>query len=144
MDKNQSYRKLLRKMLIIENAGEIFYASLIKKTKEKNLKLVYKKLALNEHNAAKRITEEISTIDKNCHVSVNRTILGLVRIICATLTERQLGRILKSILKRRIYSKWHNIHNDKNRDFWCQLLDHEGLQQELLKTAWNNQKKEGE
>lgn len=119
-------------MLLIENIGEILYRTLTLKAKERNLRLVYEKLALNERQTAGYIEKEILVIDKNQRVLVNGIILSLVKFICAILTARQLAWILKSALKKRVYSRWYNIYKDENQDFWSLLLSHENLQHELL------------
>lgn len=132
MQKHKAYQKLLKQMLLIENAGEIIYQALNLKDKESNLRLVYERLALNERQTAGYIEKEILAIDKNQRVLVNGIILSLVKFICIILTARQLAWILKSALKKRVYSRWYNIYKDENQDFWSLLLSHENLQRELL------------
>lgn len=139
MKENKKYQKLLNKMLMIENAGEILYKALISKTKDNNLKSIYGKLAQNEYEAAKYIEKEISSTNKNL-ILYNRTILKLIKIICNTLTAKQLAYILQRILKERIYSAWYAKHKDSNPDFWLLLLNHENLQHKLLEPLFNNQK----
>lgn len=138
MEKDKSYQKLLDKMLRIENLGDIIYKSLTSKVKNTNLRLAYERLALNEQEIARNIENEILALDKNHPILVNGVILNLAKLICGILTARQLTWILKTILKRRMYSKWYNIYSDKNKDFWRLLLNHEKLQHELLSPFWDN------
>ncbi|MDP2924014.1 MAG: hypothetical protein Q8O30_09910 [Candidatus Omnitrophota bacterium] len=138
MEKNKAYQNLLNKMFMIENIGEILYKALISKAKDNNLRLIYERLALNEREIAKSIAEEILTINNSHYIVINETVLKLTKIICSTLTARQLAWILKSVLKRRAYSKWYNRYNDNNQDFWRLLLNHENLQHELLRPFWNS------
>lgn len=138
MEKDKTYQKLLKKILIIENIGEIFYKSLISKTKHNNLKLIYERLALNERENAKCIEREILKMDNAQRISVSCVVLSLTRIVCGVLTARQLAWVLKSTLNRRIYSRWYDKYKDNNRDFWQLLLNHENLQHELLRPFWNN------
>lgn len=60
MEKNKAYKKLLNKMLTIENIGEVLYRALISKVKDNNLRLIYERLALNERETAKYIEQEKS------------------------------------------------------------------------------------
>ena len=138
MEKDKSYQKLLDKMLRIENLGDIIYKSLTSKVKNINLRLAYERLALNEQETARNIENEILALDKNHPILVNGVILNLAKLICGILTTRQLTWILKTILKRRMYSKWYNIYSDKNKDFWRLLLNHEKLQHEPLSPFWDN------
>lgn len=138
MERGKSYQKLLDKMLRIENLGDIIYKSLTSKTKNANLRLAYERLALNERETARYIENEILALDKNHSILVNGVILNLAKIVCGILTARQLVWILKTILERRMYSKWYNIYKDKNREFWRLLLNHEKLQHELLSPFWDN------
>jgi hypothetical protein len=142
MEKDKAYKKLLNKMLTIENIGEVLYRALISKVKDNNLRLIYERLALNERETAKYIEQEIFARDKSGSMLINRGVLSLAKIICGILTARLLAWILKSALKRRIYSRWYNRwynrYKDYNQDFWCLLLKHENLQHELLRSFWNN------
>jgi len=138
MEKNKAYRDLLNKMLIIENIGEIFYKALVLKVKNKNLKLTYERLALNERETAKYIEKELWTIDKNNRILISGIILSVTKLLCSLLTARQLNWILKSVLKRRVYGEWYNLYKDKNREFWRLLLNHENLQHKLLASFWNS------
>lgn len=138
MDRGKTYRKLLNKMLIVENVGEAFYRSLSSKTKKRDLKLAYGKLALNERETAKCIEQEILLIGMKRGILVDRLVIGLAKIICNMLTARQLNWIVKSVLNRRIYSKWYNRYKNNDQDFWRQLLSHEDLQHKLLKPFWGN------
>lgn len=138
MGKDKSYQKLLDKMLRIEKLGDIIYKSIALKVKNKDLRLTYERLALNEQETARYIENEILVLDENHPISVNGVILNLAKIVCGILTARQLAWILKTILKRRMYSKWYNIYKDKNREFWRLLLNHEKLQHELLSPIWDN------
>lgn len=138
MKKDKNYQKLLNKMLTIENAGEILYKALIRKTKDNNLRLIYERLALNERETARYIAKEILTTDNNLRKSISGLMLNLTKLICAILRGRQLAWVLKIALKRRAYSRWHNRYKDSNQDFWRSLLSHENLQHELLKPFWSN------
>jgi hypothetical protein len=138
MEKDKSYQKLLGKMLRIERLGDILYKSLASKVKKENLKLTYERLAKNEQETARNIENEILALDKDHPILVNSVIINLAKLICGILTARQLTWILKTILKRRMYSKWCNIYSDKNKEFWHLLLDHEKLQHELLSPLWDN------
>ena len=138
MEKNKAYRDLLNKMLTIENIGEIFYKALPSKVKNKNLKLTYERLALNERETAKYIEGELLVRDKNNRILIRGIILSLTKLLCSLLTARQLNWILKSALKRRVYSRWYDLYKDRNQEFWRLLLNHENLQHELLKPLWTN------
>ena len=142
MGKEKDYQKLLEKMLRIEKLGDIIYKSLSSKVKNEDLSLTYERLALNEHKTAECIEKEILAVDKNHPILVNGPILSLTKLICCMLTVKQLTWILKTILKRKMYSRRYNIYNEKNKDFWCLLLDHEKLQHELLSPFLGSQKKE--
>lgn len=142
MNRDKAYRKLLNRMLIIENVGEALYKSLSSKIQKRDLKLTYERLALNEQETAKCIEQEILSKGMKQGILVNRSTLGFVKLICSILTTRQLNWILKSALNKRIYSKWYSRYKDNNQSFWCQLLSHEDLQHELLKAYWNNLNKE--
>lgn len=139
MDTNKTYEKLLNKMLIIENAGEALYRSLGSKTRDGNLRLIYEKLALNEHETAKCIENEILLIlGKGHSILINIVALSLANIVFSVLTTRQLVWILKRVLKRRVYSKWYNEYKNDNENFWRILLNHENLQHKLLAQLINN------
>lgn len=138
MENSKNYQKLLIKMRLVESAGEIFYKTLASKTKDNNLKLSYEKLALNEYETLKLIEKEILTINRNRRTLIRGARLSLAKIICSMLTAKQLEWILKTILKRRMYSKWYNMYKDKNQDFWYSLLNHENLQYRLLRPLFEN------
>lgn len=138
MEKDKGYQKLLGKMLRIESLGDILYKSLASKVKKENLKLTYERLAKNEQETARNIENEILALDKNHPILVNGVILNLAKLICGILTARQLTWILRTILKRRMYSKWCNIYSDKNKEFWRLLLNHEKLQYKLLSPLRDN------
>lgn len=127
-------------MFRIENFGDIIYKSLTSKSKDKVLRLTYDRLALNEQETARYIGNEILALGKSHSISGNGLILNLVKFICGILPARLIAWILKNILKRRMYSKWYNIHKDRNREFWRLLLNHENLQHELLSSFWDNKK----
>lgn len=138
MKKNKAYLNLLNKMLVIENIGEVLYKALISKGKNKNLKSIYERLALNERETAKYIEKELSARDRNISILIRGTILSVAKLICSLLTARQLNWVLKSALKRRIYSRWCNVYQHENQEFWRLLLNHENLQHELLSPSRNN------
>lgn len=139
INKNRAYKKLLNKMLIIENSGEALYRALSSKTKDNDIKLIYEKLALNEQETAKCIEKQILLISgKDHYILINKVVLCLANIGFLVLTARQLARVLKKVLKRKIYSKWYNEYNDNNQNFWRILLNHENLQHELLGRIINN------
>jgi hypothetical protein len=138
MTDDRIYQKLLDRMLLIENVGSIIYESLASKAKDENIRLAYGRLALNEQETARHIENEILEISKNNPKQVNGLILNIAKLVCGILTVRQISYVLKIILHRRMYSKWYNIYNERNRDFWCLLLSHEQLQHELLRSFWGN------
>ncbi len=138
MQKDKSYQNLLDKMLRTERLGDVIYKSLALKVKDKDLRLIYDRLALNEQETARYIENEILALDKSRSMPGNGVILNLVKFICSILPARQIAWILKNILKGRMYSKWYNIHKDRNREFWRLLLNHENLQHELLSPFWDN------
>jgi len=109
MQEDQAHQKLLNKMLTLEHAGEILYRALISKAKDNNVKLIYERLALNEEETARYIEKEILAIDRDRRILVNATFLNLTRMICGLLSFKQLAWILRSALKKRIYSRWHKF-----------------------------------
>lgn len=138
LEKDNSYKNLLDKMLRIERLGDVIYRSLASKEKNKDLRLTYDRLALNEQETAKYIENEILALGKSHPMSGNGVILNLVKFICDILPARQIAWILKKILKRGMYSKWYNINKDRNGEFWRLLLNHEKLQHELLSLFWGH------
>ena len=103
---------------------------------EENLKSIYQKLAINEYKTAECIKKELETSQ-----SVNKkTISDLAKFFFSILPEKCLSSILRSALQRRAYSRWYSMHNEKNKEFWGQLLEHENVQHDLLGSIWNQGK----
>jgi hypothetical protein len=136
MARNIIYQRLLKKMFILEVLGERLYSILASKTKRENLKLAYRRLAFNEYKTLEYIEKEFFAVCNN-NVPNRKVISGCAKFIFNLVPARQLSLILKSILKRRLYSRWFNINKDKNRKFWDLLLEHENMQYELLRPIWN-------
>lgn len=82
-------------MLRIEKIGDIIYKSIALKVKNKDLRLTYERLALNEQETARYIEKEILALDNNHFILVNDVIFNLAKLICSMLTARQLAWILK-------------------------------------------------
>jgi len=95
METDKSYQNLLDKMLRIEKIGDIIYKSIALKVKNKDLRLTYERLALNEQETARYIEKEILALDNNHFILVNDVIFNLAKLICSMLTARQLAWILK-------------------------------------------------
>ena len=123
-------------MLTVEHVGELLYRTLVAKTKDKDLRVIYERLALNERETAKCIGKEISAIDKKGGTTMGRAALRMACIMCGALSARQLSSILKNALKRRMYDTWFARYKDENKKFWLQLLRHERLQHDLLGPYW--------
>ena len=134
LEKNKSYGRLLKKMLIIEVIGEALYKTLVRKTSDRNLKTIYEKLALNEKDTAQSIEEELLRMGESGNFSTGSILFNLSSFLFNLLTASQLFRLLKTALKRSIYRKWFHQYRNHNLEFWNPLLNHENLQLELLKS----------
>lgn len=128
-------QRQLEKMFIVEAVGERIYNVLATKTKDKNLQSIFQGLAFGELRTREYIEKELTLIDKNIHLPFKKTILIFTNFIFCLLTVSQLLWILKSVLKKRIYTRWFDTYKDNNQQFWKLLLDHENTQHELLKTV---------
>jgi len=142
VDRGYAYRKLLIKMLALENVGRVFYHALRAKTGDNELKSIYERLARNEQETARRIAQELLSMDKDCRIMTNRRLAALAGHLFGMMTSKQLGWILRRVLARRMYSRWFDTYHDADHDFWLLLVRHEDLQHELLSPFWRGQKKE--
>lgn len=131
----KGYQRQLEKMFIVEAVGERLYNVLATKAKDKNLQSICQRLALGELQAREHIEKELSLIDKNIHLPFKGVILSFANFIFCLSTVSQLLWILKSVLKKRIYTRWFDTYKDNNQQFWKLLLDHENMQYKLLKTV---------
>ena len=132
MRKNQPYQLLLNRMLVMELTGERLYETLALKTRDANLKSIYQRLACVEYQTSECIRKEMASINKNSHEILNGIVPKFSKFLFCLFTEKQLAWILKTILKRKSYSRWFKVYKDSNQEFWSVLLDHEKLQFELL------------
>ena len=137
MKQDKKYQHLLKTMFIIEVIGEAFYKTLILKVNDDKIRDIFKRLALNEKQTGKVIKNEISRLDNNPNNFLTRIICKAAGFVFSLITAKQLLRLLKLILIRRIYSRWYCLYKHNNQDFWQQLLEHENLQHKFLRPFWN-------
>jgi hypothetical protein len=126
------YTKILPKMFIIESLGEVIYDKLYAKTANPEFKAIYKILAENELNTRKHIEQELLSYNLALPLLSNNIAVATANSLFYFIPGKMLDGILRKILKRRIYRKWHKQFNHENIELWDILLEHEKLQHKLL------------
>ena len=132
MINKRPYQKLLRKMLTLEIIGEKLYSALALKVKDKNLKSIYQKLAVNESQTGACIEKELKISCENTSMLYKIFISNTAGLFFSLFSARILLAILENALKKRVYSRWHKLYNSDNQEFWGILLQHEDIQREFL------------
>ena len=129
----KEYKRVLRKIFLIENLGEHIYYALLGKADDDVQRTIYRRLALNEAKTAHLTEEELARLYCPVPVIRKRFIGSIAYIVCSVLSQSTLEKLLKKTLRRRMFSSWFNIYHKFNENFWEALLSHENLQHELLK-----------
>lgn len=124
---------LLKKMLLIENLGEILYSNLYLKAKDEDSRTIYKKLSINEQETGVAIREYSLKNNFDLKMFFSNLILLIADVVFKIVSEKQLLLFLRNILKKRIYLKYYEKYkNYYSQELWNILLDHEKFQHKLL------------
>jgi predicted nucleotidyltransferase len=133
MNTNRAYAKTLKRMYLMENAGESIYNALCSKSSDKEVAAVYKRLSLNETETAGRIFDELNVIGVSVPMIRKAVLRSTLSTVFALLPHSVLERLLKKTLKKQMFRLWFKLFHQNNEGFWQAMLDHEGLQYDLLK-----------
>jgi hypothetical protein len=129
---SHKYKQLLARMFVIESVGESLYTRLKEKTEDTELKSIYDHLAKNESNTRKHIERELLKYDIPKPLMLNKVTLGVANLFFFFASGKMLERLLRRIMRRKLYSKWSDQFGSKNIELWNILLEHENLQCRML------------
>ena len=131
MKKNE-YERLLVRMFIIESLGERLYETLCSKCDDMNLRSVYQRLAINEKQTRDCIERELISHNRPLPIGRTKLITNIIQPFMTAIPLQWLLSVLARILKKRMYSNWHEKYHYLNAGVWMQLLEHEKLQHDIL------------
>ncbi|MBN1794534.1 MAG: hypothetical protein JW844_06165 [Candidatus Omnitrophica bacterium] len=138
MPQEKCYHKTLRRSLLVEILGEIFYKELASKTSSFNEQVLYQDLAQGERRMAELIRDELGRTRASARIPGGRFIAWGSRRVLRGLSQGRLKEILKKALRQQMYRRNFSLYHQMNPELWRSLLEHEEKQHMLLESVWNS------
>lgn len=121
----------MKRMLIIERLGEMLYETLRLRSRDAGQLAIYECLRDNERQTAAIIRSKM-TAGISSDTVTDRLLFKVSRFLLRVVPVALVLRALKAILRRQIYSVWHDRFGHEDPQFWHALREHERLQHKLL------------
>lgn len=126
------YQMVLRKMYLMEAMGECLYTALASKAPDSSRSEIYRRLAQNEYDTARRIADELQRQGIGTPTLIKTGVSVLLRVVFVILPYRMLAHILRKALGKQKFRLWFDQFHQQSEVFWHLMLEHEVLQYELL------------
>lgn len=130
---DKKYEKVLVKMFLMEQLGQIVYDSLAAKAVKQDDKEIYNRLSLNEQETENLIINELKKLDISKPIIRKVALVIIAVVICFMLSHNAILKLLTNTLRKRKFKLWFDSYHEYNLEFWTAMLDHEELQFRLLK-----------
>ena len=126
------YSNLIKKIYIVESLGEALYSCMSNKHTNSALSLIYKTLSDNEtrmkhliENVAKEYSIALPYYKVNIYLTFSK-------LFFKASPHFILKNMLVHILRKQMFSSFHDAYRERDTNLWDQLLAHEKLQYQLL------------